>query len=111
MPLPLHASSIMGDETHNNHDENRTIYEPLHSTQSFVPSCIMFPLNTPHVELSPGLLKILPDFRGQENENPHVKASEEIIVYMHKMLLRLLSYTSFLFPLRKCKKLALHIET
>ena len=33
----------MGDETRNNHEENRrTMYELLHPTQNFVPSCIMF---------------------------------------------------------------------
>ena len=41
----------------------------------------MFPLNAPHVEVKQGLLAILPDFRGQENENPyvHVRVFEEII--------------------------------
>ena len=81
-PLPLPSSSIMGDETHNNHDENRrTMYELLHPTQNSVPSCIMFPPNAPHVELKQDLLAILPDFRGQENENPyvHVRAFEEVI--------------------------------
>ena len=52
-PLPSPSSSIVGDETHNNHDENRrTMYELLHPTQNFVPSCIMFPPNAPHVELT-----------------------------------------------------------
>ena len=72
----------MGDETRNNHEESRrTMYELLHPTQNFVLSCIMFPLNAPHVELKQGLLAILPDFRGQENENPyvHVRVFEEVI--------------------------------
>ena len=76
------SSSIMGDNTHNNHDENkRTMYELLHPTQNYVPSCIMFPPNAPDVELKQDLLAILPDFRGQENENPyvHVRAFEEVI--------------------------------
>ena len=79
---PSPSSSIIGDETHNNHDENRrTMSELLHSTQNFVPSCIMFPPNAPHVELKQGLLAILLDFRGQENENSyvHVRAFEEVI--------------------------------
>ena len=81
-PSPSPSSSIMGDETRNNHEENRrTIYELLHPTQISVPSCIMFPSNAPHVELKQGLLAILLDFRGQENENPyvHVRAFEEVI--------------------------------
>ena len=54
-PLPSPYSSIMCDETHNNHEENRrTMYELLHPTQNSVPSCIMFPLNAPHVELKQG---------------------------------------------------------
>ena len=81
---PSHSPSslIMGDKTHNNHDENRrTMYELLHTTQNFIPSCIMFPPNAPHVELKQGLLAILLDFRGQENENSyvHVRAFEEVI--------------------------------
>uniref|UniRef100_A0A2N9EHE2 Retrotransposon gag domain-containing protein n=1 Tax=Fagus sylvatica TaxID=28930 RepID=A0A2N9EHE2_FAGSY len=41
----------------------------------------MFPPNAPHVEIKQGLLAILPDFRGFENENPymHVKVFEEVI--------------------------------
>ena len=81
-PLPAPSSSIMGDETHDNHEENRrTMYELLHPTQNSIPSCNMFPPNAPLVELKQGLLAILPDFRGQENENPyvHVRAFEEVI--------------------------------
>ena len=81
-PSPSPFSSIMGDETRNNHKENRrTMYELLHPTQNSVPSCIMFPPNVPHVELKHGLLAILPDFRGQENENLyiHVRDFEEVI--------------------------------
>ena len=40
-PLPAPSSSIMGDETHNNHEENRrTTYELLHPSQNFDHSCI-----------------------------------------------------------------------
>uniref|UniRef100_A0A2N9FQF2 RNA-directed DNA polymerase n=1 Tax=Fagus sylvatica TaxID=28930 RepID=A0A2N9FQF2_FAGSY len=41
----------------------------------------MFPPNAPHVEIKQGLMAILPDFRGLENENPyvHVRAFEEVI--------------------------------
>ena len=81
-PLPAPSSSIMGDGTHNNHEENRrTMYELLLPTQNSIPLCIMFPPNALHVELKQGLLVILPDFRGQENENPyvHVRAFEEVI--------------------------------
>ena len=72
----------MGDETHNNHDENRrTMYKLFYPTQNYVPSCILFPPNAPHVELKQCLLAILPDYRGQENENPYVyvRAFEVII--------------------------------
>uniref|UniRef100_A0A2N9HDH6 Retrotransposon gag domain-containing protein n=1 Tax=Fagus sylvatica TaxID=28930 RepID=A0A2N9HDH6_FAGSY len=56
-----------------------TMYQLLHPTQSSIPSCIMFPPNAPHVEIKQGLMAILPDFRGLENENPyvHVRAFEE----------------------------------
>uniref|UniRef100_A0A2N9FBH9 Retrotransposon gag domain-containing protein n=1 Tax=Fagus sylvatica TaxID=28930 RepID=A0A2N9FBH9_FAGSY len=58
-----------------------TMYQLLHPTQSSIPSCIMFPPNAPHVEIKQGLMAILPDFRGLENENPyvHVRAFEEVI--------------------------------
>uniref|UniRef100_A0A2N9FRP3 Integrase catalytic domain-containing protein n=1 Tax=Fagus sylvatica TaxID=28930 RepID=A0A2N9FRP3_FAGSY len=49
-----------------------TMYQLLHPTQSSIPSCIMFPPNAPHVEIKQGLMAILPDFRGLENENPYV---------------------------------------
>lgn len=75
MPLPSHASSTMGDDTCNNHDENITMYEPLHSTRSFVPSCIMFSFNTPHVKLNQGLLNMLSNFI----KYPHVRAFEEVV--------------------------------
>ena len=36
-PLASPSSSIMGDEAHNNHDDNkRTMYKLLHPTQNFV---------------------------------------------------------------------------
>uniref|UniRef100_A0A2N9F0Y9 Integrase catalytic domain-containing protein n=1 Tax=Fagus sylvatica TaxID=28930 RepID=A0A2N9F0Y9_FAGSY len=58
-----------------------TMYQLLHPTQSSIPSCIMFPPNAPHVEIKQGLMAILPDFRGLENENPyvHVRTFEEVI--------------------------------
>ena len=58
-----------------------TMYQLLHPTQNSIPSCIMFPLNAPHVEIKQGLMAILPDFRGLENENPyvHVRAFEKVI--------------------------------
>uniref|UniRef100_A0A2N9IJV0 Retrotransposon gag domain-containing protein n=1 Tax=Fagus sylvatica TaxID=28930 RepID=A0A2N9IJV0_FAGSY len=58
-----------------------TMYQLLHPTRSSIPSCIMFPPNAPHVEIKQGLMAILPDFKGLENENPyvHVRAFEEVI--------------------------------
>ena len=59
----------------------RTIYKLLHPTQSSIPSCMIFPPNAPHVEIKQGLMAILLDFRGLENENPyvHMRAFEEVI--------------------------------
>uniref|UniRef100_A0A2N9F9H3 Retrotransposon gag domain-containing protein n=1 Tax=Fagus sylvatica TaxID=28930 RepID=A0A2N9F9H3_FAGSY len=58
-----------------------TMYQLLHPTQSSIPSCIMFPPNAPHVEIKQGLMAILSNFRGLENENPyvHVRAFEKVI--------------------------------
>ena len=84
-PSPSPSSSIMGDETHNNHYENRRImYELLHPTQNYVPSCIMFSLNAPHVEVKQGLLAILPDFRGQKKK----KKKKKILMSMLEFLKR-----------------------
>ena len=51
------------------------MFELLHPTQGSIPSCIMFPPTAPHMEIKQGLLAILPDFKGLENENPsmHVR--------------------------------------
>jgi hypothetical protein len=59
----------------------RTMYELLHPTQSFIPPCIMFPPNASHMEIKQGLMAILPDFKGLENENTyvHVRAFEQVI--------------------------------
>jgi hypothetical protein len=81
-PTSSPKSSTMGDDTDSNHEGNRkTMYDLLHPTQSSIPSCIMFPPNAPYVELKQGLLAILPDFRGLENENlyVHIRAFEEVI--------------------------------
>ena len=94
----------MGDETRNNHEENRrTKYELLHPTQNSVPSCIMFPPNAPHVEVKQGLLAILLDFRGKDNENPyfHVRAFEEVISSFYAQnVIEIAKFVSFLFLLR-----------
>ena len=50
----------------------RTMFELLHPTQGSIPSCIMFPPTAPHMEIKQGLLAILPDFKGLENENPYM---------------------------------------
>ena len=81
-PTSSPKSSTMGDNTDSNHEGNRkTMYDLLHLTQNSIPSCIMFPPNAPHVELKQGLLAILLDFRGLENENPyvHIRAFDEVI--------------------------------
>ena len=59
----------------------RTMFELLHLTQSSIPSCIMFPPNASHVVIKQGLLAIVLDFRGFENENlyVHVRSFEEVI--------------------------------
>uniref|UniRef100_A0A2N9IEQ6 Retrotransposon gag domain-containing protein n=1 Tax=Fagus sylvatica TaxID=28930 RepID=A0A2N9IEQ6_FAGSY len=82
-PTSSPTSSIMAEEREVVPPEapRRTMYQLLHPTQSSIPSCIMFPPNAPHVEIKQGLMAILPDFRGLENENPfvHVRVFEEVI--------------------------------
>ena len=73
--IPIHSPtySIMVEDIENNLEEHRrTMYELLHPTQSSISLCIMFPPNAPHAEIKQGLLSILLDFRGLENENPYV---------------------------------------
>jgi hypothetical protein len=46
------TSSTMAEEREAHPNEHkRTMYELLHPTQSSIPLCIMFPPNTPHVEI------------------------------------------------------------
>uniref|UniRef100_A0A2N9I2B0 Uncharacterized protein n=1 Tax=Fagus sylvatica TaxID=28930 RepID=A0A2N9I2B0_FAGSY len=83
-PTSSPTSSIMAEESEGvvpPEGPRRIMYQLLHPTQSSIPSCIMFPSNAPHVEIKQGLMTILPDFRGLENENPyvHVRAFEEVI--------------------------------
>jgi hypothetical protein len=81
-PTSSPTSSIMAKERGAQPKASRmTMYQLLHPTQSSIPSCIMFPPNAPYVEIKQGLMTILPDFRGLENENPyvHVRAFEEVI--------------------------------
>ena len=84
--IPIHSptSSIIVEEREratNPEAPRRSMYELLHPTQSSIPSCIMFLPNALHMEIKQGLLAILSDFRGLENENPyvHVRAFEEMI--------------------------------
>jgi hypothetical protein len=81
-PTSSPTSSIMAEEKGAQPEAPRmTMYQLLHPTRSSIPSCIMFPPNAPHVEIKQGLMAILPDFKGLENENPyvHVRAFEEVI--------------------------------
>jgi hypothetical protein len=81
-PTNSPTSSIMAEERGAQPEAPRmTMYQLLHPTQSSISSCIIFPLNAPHVEIKQGLMAILPDFRGLENENPyvHVRAFEVMI--------------------------------
>uniref|UniRef100_A0A2N9GZB5 Bulb-type lectin domain-containing protein n=1 Tax=Fagus sylvatica TaxID=28930 RepID=A0A2N9GZB5_FAGSY len=81
-PTSSPISSIMAEERGAQPEAPRmTMYQLLHPTQSSIPSCIMFPPNAPHMEIKQGLMVILPNFRGLENENPyvHVRAFEKVI--------------------------------
>jgi hypothetical protein len=81
-PTSSPTSSIMAEERGAQPEAPRmTMYQLLHPTQSSISPCIMFPPNAHHVEIKQGLMAILPNFRGLENENPyvHVRAFEEVI--------------------------------
>ena len=83
-PTSSSTSFIMAEESKGvipPEGPRRIMYQLLHPTQSSIPSCIMFPSNAPHVEIKQGLMTILFDFRGLENENPyvHMRAFEEVI--------------------------------
>jgi hypothetical protein len=81
-PTSSPTSSIMAEERGAQPKAPRmTMYQLLHPTQSSIPSCIMFPPNAPHVKIKQGLMAILPNFKGLENENSyvHVRAFEEVI--------------------------------
>ena len=51
-PTSSPTSSIMVEEKAAQPEAPKmTMYQLLHSTQNSIPSCIMFPPNTPHVEI------------------------------------------------------------
>ena len=79
------------------------MYQLLHLTQSFISSCIMFPPNAPYMEIKQGLMAILRDFRGLENENPyvHVRAFEEVIgSFYAQNVIEIAKLRFFLFSLK-----------
>ncbi|XP_060974612.1 uncharacterized protein LOC133039708 [Cannabis sativa] len=60
------------------HDEiqQRSLNDYLHPTRTPTPSCILFPPNMPNFEFKPGMIQLLPNFHGLENENPYVHIRE-----------------------------------
>ena len=103
-PTSSPTSSIMVEERGAQHEAPRmTMYQLLHLTQSSIPSCIMFPPNASHVEIKQGLMAILPDFRGLENENPyvHVRVFEEVIgSFSAQNVIETVKLRFFLFSLK-----------
>jgi hypothetical protein len=103
-PTSSPTSSIIAEERVVQPEAPRmTMYQLLHPTQSSILSCIMFPLNAHHVEIKQGLIVILPDFRGLENENPyvHVRAFEEVIGNFYAQnVIEMAKLRFFLFSLK-----------
>ncbi|KAK9922020.1 hypothetical protein M0R45_030502 [Rubus argutus] len=50
----------------------RTLQTYLHPARNTIPSCILLPPNMPNIDFRPGMVQILPEFHGLENENPYV---------------------------------------
>ncbi|XP_060968333.1 uncharacterized protein LOC115720448 [Cannabis sativa] len=65
------------------HDEiqQRSLNDYLHPTRTPTPSCILFPPNMPNFEFKPGMIQLLPNFHGLENENPyvHIREFEDVV--------------------------------
>ena len=55
---------------------NRSMNDFMNLTKTSTPSCIAFPLNTPHTEFEPGMIQLLPTFHGLENENSYIHTRE-----------------------------------
>lgn len=86
------STSVKTDTTsHNTMSDNehdglyRTLHDYLQSMRTSTPSCIMFPPNMPRVDFKSGMIQLLPNFHGLENENMyvHVREFEEVVATFH----------------------------
>ncbi|XP_062113674.1 uncharacterized protein LOC133824717 [Humulus lupulus] len=66
---------------HHEEIQQRSLNDYLHPTRTPTPSCIIFPPNMPNFEFKPGMIQLLPNFHGLENENPyvHIREFEEVV--------------------------------
>lgn len=66
----------------------RTLQTYLHPARNTIPSCILLPPNMPNIDFRPGMVQILPEFHGLENENPyvHVRAFEEAVIVFYNQI-------------------------
>ena len=59
----------------------RSMRDFLQPTRSTTPSCILLPVQAHLFQVKPGMLQLLPTFRGIENQNPylHIREFEDIV--------------------------------
>ena len=77
-PLPANMNQIENNAA-------RTLNDYLHPTRTAIPSCIIFPQNTPQMDFKPGMIQLLPNFHGLDSENPylHIREFEEVVATFH----------------------------
>ena len=100
------SSSSSNFNNMSQHEDNpvRTLKDYLHPTRTAIPSCIMFPPSTPHLDFKPGMIQLLPTFHGLDNENPyvHIREFEEVVATFHSQsnALESIRLKFFLFSLK-----------
>jgi hypothetical protein len=100
-PIELHNSELdffndsidMTDDEGSNHEDEfenqadqpvKSLRDYLQPTRSSTPSCVAILANTGNFDIKPGVVQLLPKFRGLDFENPYMHLKEfDMVCAMH----------------------------
>jgi len=100
-PRELHNSVLvffndsidMVDDEWSNHEDDfenqadqivKSLRDYLQPTRSSTPSCVAVPTNTRNFDIKPGVVQLLPKFRGIDSKNPYMHLKEfDMVCAMH----------------------------
>ena len=65
---------------HNDHHQPRTMRDYMNPLRTSAPSCLVFPPDAANFNFKLGIIQLLPNFHGLDNENPylHLREFEEV---------------------------------